>query len=164
MIIRLLESSDWPDVWKMIEPVFRAGRTYPTPPDIEEPEARHYWIDTPEATFVAVDNEKIVGTYYLKPNQVGLGSHVCNCGYIVAEDARGRGIASAMCAHSQEEARERGYKAMQFNLVVSTNKASVHLWKKHGFQTVGTLPSAFHDLECGYVDAYVMFKELKKEE
>jgi predicted N-acetyltransferase YhbS len=69
MIIRLLESSDWPDVWKMIEPVFRAGRTYPTPPDIEEPEARHYWIDTPEATFVAVDNEKIVGTYYLKPNQ-----------------------------------------------------------------------------------------------
>ena len=102
----------------------------------------------------------ILGTYYIKPNQPTLGAHVCNCGYIVAEQARGRGIASAMCEHSQREAATRGYRAMQYNLVVSTNDVAVQLWIKQGFEIIGTLPNSFRHAQRGYVDAHVMFKQL----
>jgi L-amino acid N-acyltransferase YncA len=160
MIIRSFDEHDWPAVWRIIEPVFRAGETYPFPPNITEKEARRFWIEAPAATYVAVDeNDNVLGTYYIKPNQPGLGSHVCNCGYIVAEHARRRGIASAMCEQSQHEARAQGFRAMQFNLVVSTNEASVHLWNKHGFKMIGTLPKAFRHARLGFVDAFVMYKQ-----
>lgn len=162
-MIRLLQHTDWPATWSVIEPVFRAGRTYVYSPEITENEARKVWVDAPLATFVAeVDNE-ILGTYYIKPNQPGLGAHICNCGYIVSEQARGRGIASVMCEHSQREASARGFRGMQYNLVVSTNTSAIHLWKKHGFQIIGTLPGAFQDPERGYVDAFVMFKQIHAE-
>ncbi len=159
--IRLFVGQDWPAVWDIIEPVFRAGETYVYSPDIGEEEAYRLWIEVPEATFVAVDEEgQILGTYYLKPNQPGQGSHVCNCGYIVAQEARGRGIASAMCRHSQEEAVARGFRAMQYNLVVAANEGAVRLWQKLGFDIVGTLPGAFRHPRLGFVDAYLMFKRL----
>lgn len=159
--IRPFERTDWKAVWAVVEPVFRSGETYAFSPDITELEARRVWIDTPTATYVVADPDgRIVGTYYIKPNQPPLGAHVCNCGYIVAEAARGRGIASAMCEHSQAEARSLGFRAMQYNLVVATNAAAIHLWKKHGFTTVGTLPQAFYHRRRGYVDALVMYKLL----
>jgi ribosomal protein S18 acetylase RimI-like enzyme len=159
--IRLCTEKDWTNVWSIIEPVFRAGETYPFSPEITEQEARQAWIEAPLATFVAVGREdNILGTYYTKPNQPTLGAHVCNCGYIVAEHARGRGIASAMCEHSQHEALARGFRAMQYNLVVSTNESAVHLWKKHGFAVIGTLPQAFRHPQFGFVDAFVMYKLL----
>jgi predicted N-acetyltransferase YhbS len=126
MIIRPYQDQDWSDVWAIIKPVFRAGETYAFSPDITEEEAHKVWIEKPEVTFVAVgENEEILGTYYIKPNQPTLGAHVCNCGYIVAEQARGLGIASVMCEHSQGEAATRGFRAMQYNLVVSTNDIAV---------------------------------------
>ncbi len=159
--IRLFREQDWSPVWRFIEPVFRAGETYPYPIDISEQEAYQAWIEKPAWTFVALDeNEDILGTYYIKPNQPGLGAHVCNCGYIVASEARGRGIASAMCVHSQVEALARGFRAMQYNLVVSTNESAIHLWKKHGFELIGRLPQAFQHTKIGYVDAFVMYKLL----
>lgn len=159
--IRPFEKPDWKRTWRIIEPVFRAGETYAFSPDITEEEAHSVWIAKPEATFLAVDNQtNIVGTYFIKPNQPGLGAHVCNCGYIVAEQARGRGIASTMCEHSQHEARSRGFRAMQYNLVVSTNESAVRLWKRHGFELVGTLPEAFRHPSHGYVSAFVMYKRL----
>jgi ribosomal protein S18 acetylase RimI-like enzyme len=122
---------------------------------------RAIWIEAPLAAYVACsDDRTIVGTYMLKANQPGLGSHVCNCGYAVATHARGRGVAAAMCEHSQAEARTFGFRSMQFNIVVSTNEPAVHLWRKLGFRIVGTLPGAFRHAQLGYVDAYVMFKEL----
>lgn len=161
MIIRHYVDQDWIQVWAIIEPVFRAGETYAFSPNITEQEARHVWIEIPEITFVAVrEDDFIVGTYYLKPNQPTLGAHVCNCGYIVTETARGQGIASAMCEHSQREAVKRGYRAMQYNLVVSTNEDAVHLWKKLGFVIAGTLPKAFRHEQLGFVDAFVMYKQL----
>lgn len=162
--IRLFTENDWPAVWDIIEPVFRAGETYAYSPAIGEEDAHHAWIEKPAAAFV-VETEagEIVGTYYLKPNQPELGAHVCNCGYIVAEAARGRGIASQMCEHSQEAARRRGYRAMQYNLVVATNEGAVRLWKKLGFEIVGRLPGAFNHRRLGYVDAFVMYKELVTE-
>jgi ribosomal protein S18 acetylase RimI-like enzyme len=152
----------WASVWRVLEPVFRAGETYAFSPDISEAEARHVWSEVPAATFVALNSgDEVLGTYYIKPNQPALGAHVCNCGYVTAEQARGRGIASAMCEHSQEEARARGFRAMQYNLVVSTNEGAIRLWKKHGFAVIGVLPGAFRHASLGYVDALVMFKQLQ---
>lgn len=159
--IRLAEPQDWPAIWRVIEPVFRRGDTYAFSSAITEAEARTVWMDVPQATFVAVDdNGDVLGTYYIKANQGGGGAHVCNCGYIVSESACGRGIAVQMCAHSQEQAVQRGFRAMQFNFVVSTNEVAVRLWKRQGFEVVGTLPGAFHHPTLGYVDALVMFKRL----
>ena len=159
--IRLVTDDDWPAVWRVLEPVFRAGETYPCSIDISEADARRYWVEVPTATFVAVDGGgEIVGTYYIRPNQPGLGDHVCNCGYIVAEGARGQGVGSALCEHSLQEALARGFRAMQFNLVVATNEASYELWRKYGFTAIGTLPQAFRHAQLGPVDAYVMYKLL----
>ena len=158
--IRPFQSSDWPAVWAVLEPIFRAGETYAYPTDIPEAEARAVWIDKPLATFVAEAGGELLGTYYMIANQPGRGSHVCNCGYVVAEAARGRGIATAMCEHSQAEATHRGFRAIQYNLVASTNQGAVELWRKLGFEIVGILPGAFHHPTAGFVDAYVMFKAL----
>ena len=118
------------------------------------------WTES-KAAFVAVDDDgRIVGTYYLKPNYGGGGSHVCNCGYAVAVEARGKGVAAAMCVHSQQEAVACGYEAMQFNFVVSSNEAAVAVWKRMGFTIVGTLPRVFRHPKFGLVDAYVMHKFL----
>lgn len=159
--IRSYTNADWPAVWEIIEPVFRRGETYAFSPAISEDEARAAWVDKPELTFVAEDAEgNIVGTYYLKPNQPALGAHVCNCGYIVAREARGRGIATRMCEHSQKIALDRDFRAMQYNLVVSTNEGAVRLWQRLGFEIVGRLPGAFKHPRQGYVDAFVMYKAL----
>jgi L-amino acid N-acyltransferase YncA len=159
--IRPIREGDWPAVWEFMAPVIRAGDTYPYAMDMTVNGARDMWIEVPAATYVAEDAQgHILGTYYIKPNQPTLGAHVANCGYIVAEQARGMGIATQMCEHSQLEAVKAGYRAMQYNLVVTTNEASVHLWQKLGFAIVATLPGAFRHAELGYVDAYIMFKNL----
>lgn len=154
--------ADWPAVWHMLEPVFRAGETYVYPRDIPEEEAYAAWIEAPQATYVAKEGERAVGTYYLKPNQPGQGSHVCNCGYVVDASARGKGVASLMCVHSQEEALRLGYLSMQFNLVVSTNEDAIRVWQKNGFDIAGRLQGAFLHPAAGLVDAFVMFKVLGK--
>ncbi|MCC5811635.1 MAG: GNAT family N-acetyltransferase [Ectothiorhodospiraceae bacterium] len=162
--IRTFRPDDWPAVWAVIEPVLRAGETYPLDPAISEADARRAWIETPAATFVAtLPGSGLAGTYYIKPNQPTLGAHVCNCGYIVSETARGEGVASAMCEHSQRQAVSMGFRAMQYNLVVSTNTAAFRLWQRHGFQLVGTLPGAFRHPTAGYVDAHVMYKQLQRQ-
>lgn len=152
---------DWLPVWEILKPVFRAGETYPYAPDISEKDAYQKWVSLPVVTYVVKDDDaRILGTYYIKPNQPTLGAHVCNCGYVVGEAARGQGMASLMCEHSQQIARELGFRAMQFNLVVSTNVVAVRLWKKLGFETVGRLPGAFQHAKHGFVDAFVMYKFL----
>jgi ribosomal protein S18 acetylase RimI-like enzyme len=158
--IREFRSLDWPSVWQIIEPVFRAGDTCAYPPDLTERDARKAWIDSHPATYVAESDGAIVGTYYLKPNQPGLGSHVCNAGYIVSEQARGKGVATLMCEHSQSEAKRMGFRAMQFNIVVSTNESALRLWQKLGFEIVGRLPGAFNHAKLGFVDAFAMYKQL----
>ncbi len=159
--IRPFEERDWPAVWPLLHNTFLAGDTYAFPPESTEAEIHRAWVEIPAATFVACSSTGLVlGTYFLKPNQPGLGSHVCNCGYVVAPEARGRGVASAMCEHSQAEALSMGFRAMQFNLVVATNERAVGLWQKLGFSVVGTLPGAFRHQRLGFVNAFVMFKTL----
>ncbi len=159
--IRHFRDADWPALWRVLEPVFRAGETYAIPIDIDAADARARWVEAPTATYVAFDRcGELVATYYLKPNQGGPGAHVCNCGYIVTSAARGQGIAATLCEHSQAEAARLGFRAMQYNLVVATNASALRLWQRHGFHVAGTLPGAFRHPEQGYVDAYVMFKTL----
>jgi ribosomal protein S18 acetylase RimI-like enzyme len=159
--IRRYQESDWTAVWALLKATFSSGDTYAFPPDSTEAEIHGAWVEVPAATYVACGSDgQLLGTYILKPNQPGLGSHVCNCGYVVAPEAQGQGIASAMCEHSQNEALSMGFVAMQFNLVVSTNERAVRLWKKLGFHVVGVLPRAFRHQRLGFVDALVMYKEL----
>jgi GNAT superfamily N-acetyltransferase len=162
VIIRPYQPGDWQTVWAILEPVFRAGDTYAIPADIAADEARTAWTADQRIVFVAVDevSGQLIGSYYLRPNFAGPAAHICNCGYVVAERARGRGVAAAMCEHSQAEARRRGYRGMQFNLVVSTNYSAVRLWTRLGFATIGTVPEAFRHPRFGFVDAHIMYKAL----
>ena len=160
--IRPFRSADWPAVWPMLQTTFEAGDSYAFAPDSTEAEIRHAWIELPAATWVACDDaaDRVIGTYYLKPNQPGLGAHVCNCGYVVAASAQGRGVAAQMCEHSQRHAVETGFRAMQFNLVAATNERAIRLWLRLGYRVVGTLPGAFRHRRLGFVDALVFYKTL----
>jgi ribosomal protein S18 acetylase RimI-like enzyme len=161
MNIREAMERDFEDIWPIFHEVASAGETYACPRDTIKEEARRLWMEAPRVTFVAEDQGKILGTYYIKTNQAGPGSHVCNCGYMVSSQARGRGIATAMCKHSQKIAIQLGYKAMQFNFVAASNEGAVRLWNQLGFNSVGRLPKAFHHPSKGYVDALVMYKWLE---
>ena len=138
----------------------RRGDTYTYEPETTREQAHSIWMSGGHTTYVACVDGRVVGTYILKPNQPGLGSHVANAGYMVGEDGRGRGVGRAMCEHSLEEARRMGFLAMQFNMVVSANESAVALWKKLGFSIVGTLPQVYRHRELGLVDAYVMHRFL----
>jgi len=153
-------SEDSDEIWEILEPVIRAGETYALDRDLTREQALAYWFSEGYEVFVADDGDQILGTYFLHPNQKGGGSHVANCGYITAALASGRGIARRMCEHSLEYAKSRGFRAMQFNFVVKTNKRAVRLWLSLGFTIVGTLPEAFLHPVSGYTDAYVMYRQL----
>ncbi|WP_260703063.1 GNAT family N-acetyltransferase [Edaphobacter flagellatus] len=158
--IRQAEADDADAIWSIIEPIIRTGEVYTLPREMSRHEALAYWFAPAHRAFVAEDDSGIVGTYYLRANQAGGGSHVANCGYATVAWATGRGVARAMCEHSLEHARSRGFRAMQFNFVIRTNDRAVRLWQRCGFAIVGTLPKAFLHPQAGYVDAYVMFREL----
>jgi ribosomal protein S18 acetylase RimI-like enzyme len=160
MLIRAATVADLSATWPILEPVIRAGETYTLPRDMNCEAALAYWMDAAHEVFVTEEGGEIVGTYFLQANQRGGGAHVANCGYITATQATGRGVARAMCAHSLERARERGFRAMQFNFVVSTNVRAVWLWESCGFAIVGRLPEAFLHPTLGYVDALVMYRTL----
>ncbi len=160
MPIRPAVDDDQEAIWEILEPVIRAGETYALPRDLSRADALAYWLGADRTTFVAVEDGVVVGTYFLRANQLGGGSHVANCGYATGMAAQGRGVARRMCLHSLDYAREAGFRAMQFNFVVSTNHRAVGLWESLGFETVGRLPGAFLHPVHGAVDALVMFRRL----
>ena len=160
MVIRPAANRDSNAIWAIMEPIIRAGETYALPRNMDKAGALAYWLSDEREVFVTEDNGDIVGTYCLQANQKGGGAHVANCGYMTAVRATGRGVARAMCAHSLDRARERGFRAMQFNFVISTNQRAVRLWQSFGFEIVGRLSDAFLHPTEGYVDAYIMYRHL----
>jgi len=158
--IRPARAADDDAIWAILQPIFREGETYPIPRDLTRAEALAYWLNAGHAVFVAQAGGRVAGSYYLRANNRGGGAHVANCGYAVAPDARGRGVARAMCAHSLEQARERGFIAMQFNFVIASNQRAVSLWQTCCFSIVGRLPEAFAHPRLGLVDALVMMRKL----
>src|SRR5450631_1444732 len=156
LTIRAATGADGDAIWAILEPTFRAGETYPIPRDIGRADALAYWQTPGHTVFVAEDSGRIVGTYYLRANNRGGGAHVANCGYMVAAAAMGRGVARAMCEHSLRQARQRGFRAMQFNFVIASNERAVRLWQACGFTIAGRLPAAFAHPRLGLVNALVM--------
>jgi L-amino acid N-acyltransferase YncA len=158
--IRSATSEDRDAIWNIFHAVVAAGDTYAFDPKMSRDEALTYWFRADTHTYVAQRDGCVVGTYILKTNQPSPGSHVANAAFMVASDAQGSGVGRRMAEHCLEEARRFGFRAMQFNFVVSTNKAAICLWKHLGFNIVGTLPGAFRHPKRGYVDVYVMFRSL----
>lgn len=155
--------ADWPAVWSVLEPAFRAGESYPLPRDVDEEGAKAYWIKRDGFNAVARDDEgSVAGVYYLRPDQGGPGNHVCNAGYVIAPGARGKGYAVELCLESQARARAMGFRAMKFNLVVANNDAAVRAWLRAGMEIIGTARGAFRHPTAGYVDAHIMYKDLIK--
>ncbi len=161
--IRAATDSDFDGIWRIFHAVVVEGGTYAFDPETTQEEAFRVWLSPNHRTYVATNEGVIVGTYILKQNQPGLGSHVANAAFMVDPGAQGQGLGEAMGRHALEEAKRLGYRAMQFNFVVSTNERAIRLWKRLGFSIVGTLPEAFRHRSLGYVDAYVMFHSFAKE-
>jgi ribosomal protein S18 acetylase RimI-like enzyme len=159
MLIRPAIPGDDAAIRQIITPIIRAGETYALPADWTEAEALAYWRSPGHTVFVA-DDGVVMGTYYLRPNQLGGGDHVANCAFMTATSAAGRGVATAMCAHALDFATAIGYAAMQFNFVVSNNTRAIALWQRFGFEIVGRLPGAFRHPTMGVVDALVMHRKL----
>ena len=160
LAIREIGADGFTRAWPIFRAIVAAGDTYSYPPDIDEARACALWTTPPSRCFVAERDGEVLGVYMLRPNQPGLGDHVANCGYMVAAEARGQGIASTLCEHSMDEARRAGFTAMQFNFVVASNAVAVKLWLRHGFQIVGTVPGAFRHTTLGPTDIYVMHRFL----
>jgi len=160
LTIRPARPDDANVIWAILEPIIRAGDVFALPRNLDREDALAYWLSPGHEVFVAEGAGEVLGSYYLRPNQPGGGSHVANCGYMTAWAATGRGIAGAMCAHSLAHAKDRGYRAMQFNFVVSTNQRAVRLWQRMGFEIAGRVPNAFAHPSLGDVDALVMHRVL----
>ena len=158
--IREATEADWPDLWAMFQEVAGGGDVFAYDESTTESIARTLWFMPPSVPFVAQENQLLVGSYFVRPNQPGRGSHVANGGYMVLPEARGQGIASLLCEHSLNTARRLGFSAMQFNFVVASNTAALRVWDKHGFAVVGRIPQAFRHKELGFVDALVMYRVL----
>lgn len=160
MNIRKAIESDYEKVWEIFSKVIETGDTYIFNPKTPKNDLRKHWFANYMQTFVAEENGTIYGTYIIKPNQIGLGDHIANCSYMVSPISQGKGIGKQLCEHSIQIAKENGYKGIQFNIVVSTNKAAIELWNRYGFEIIGTTPKGFRHAELGLVDTYIMYKSL----
>ncbi len=158
--IRRANPADWEEIWPILHAVVASGDTYAYPPEIDKEEAFVAWYGPKSIVYVSLLEGIIVGTYILRPNMPGQGSHVANASFMVHPQWQGRGLGKAMGLHALEEAKKADYKAMQFNLVVSTNKEAMALWKNLGFSIVGTLPKSFRHQKLGLVDAFIMHRFL----
>ena len=159
-IRRANKEADYDKVWEIFRVVISTGDTYVFDPNTPKDSLQKYWFADYMDTFVAVDNDEILGTYIIKPNQIDLGDHIANCSYMVNPKHQRRGTGNLLCEHSINYAREKGFLGIQFNIVVSTNEAAVKLWQKFGFKIIGTTPKGFRHRDLGLVDTYIMYKDL----
>ena len=158
--IRAATDTDKPEIWKIINAVISRGDTYVFEPETPRDEMLDYWFAPEKHVYVAEEEGKIVGTFWLKPNYPGLGSHVCNAAYMVAPDMSGRGVGRKMAEFSLDEARRLGFTAMQFNFVVKSNIFAVKLWQVIGFEIIGEIPDAFDHRVNGLTNALIMYRKL----
>ncbi|MEM7299107.1 MAG: N-acetyltransferase [Bacteroidota bacterium] len=161
MKIRKASYHDYDDIWEIFSEVISSGDTYVFSEHTPKEDLKKHWFGENMQTYVIEDQGLILGTYILKPNHVGRGKHIANASYMIKGSVRGKGLGGLLCAHSVEEAKKAGFKAMQFNLVVATNEGAIKMWKKYGFEIVGTIPNAFDHAKKGLIDAFVMHRSLE---
>ncbi|MET8258461.1 GNAT family N-acetyltransferase [Micromonospora sp. NPDC005205] len=160
MLIREFVDRDWSQVWPIIEEVIRAQETFPYDPAMTAEQSYGMWVEAaPARTVVAVDGERVLGTAKMGANRPGPGAHVSTASFMVAADARGRGVGTALCRDALTWARQQGYAGMQFNAVVESNGSAVRLYRREGFEVVGTVPGAFRHPTLGRVGLHVMYQE-----
>lgn len=159
-MIRKATIKDINHVWEIFHEVIQTEDTHVFYANTPKDDLKKHWFATYMHTYVYEENNQILGSYYVKPNQIDLGSHIANAGYIVSPKAQGKDIGKKLCEHSLQLAKKLGFIGMQFNIVVSTNKPAVGLWQKFGFKIIGTTPKAFNHRTFGLVDAYIMYREL----
>jgi L-amino acid N-acyltransferase YncA len=150
-------------LWAIFQAVIAPGDSFVFETDMSREEAMAYWFRSDTHPWVALHGSRIVGSYIFRANQPGRGAHVANASFMVSPEARGLGVGKRMGEHCLAEASRLGFRAMQFNIVVSTNEVAVRLWQQLGFSIVGTLPGAFRHARLGWVDAYVMFRQLEQQ-
>jgi ribosomal protein S18 acetylase RimI-like enzyme len=158
--IRKAVEKDKAQIWKIIKEVISTGDTYVFASDSSKEKMMSYWFSADKKTYVALDENEIVGTFYLKDNQPDLGSHIANAGYMVSPETRGKRVGRQMAEFSLVEAKRLGYQAMQFNFVVKSNETAVKLWINLGFEIIGEIPDAFRHAEKGLTNAFIMYKRL----
>ncbi len=158
MILRKAVRDDFDCLWTVLEPVFRAGDTYAIDPNISRGDALTYW--TKHHCYVAERDGNLLGTFYIRPNQQGGGAHVCNCGYITAKRAQGKGVAREMLSFSLQEAKRLGFEAMQYNFVLASNTRAIDTWLRAGFAEIGRIPMAFRLPTGTYTDALILHRFL----
>ncbi|MCX7207299.1 MAG: GNAT family N-acetyltransferase [Proteobacteria bacterium] len=161
MIIAPMNQTLFSQFWPIFSEIIQAEETYAFDPNLNESQAFELWCTLPIETYALVEDSVVLGSYYIKANASGPGAHVCNCGYMVASAARGKGVAKALCQHSKQRALALNFKAMQFNAVVSSNTVAVALWQKLGFEVVGRVPKAYRHKQLGFVDTLVMYQWLE---
>ncbi|WP_046006361.1 GNAT family N-acetyltransferase [Pseudoalteromonas rubra] len=159
-MIRIMTQSDFQRFWPTFKAVIEQQETYAFDPDMSQQAAYALWCEKVDCAYVMVEGDEILGSYYLKANAMGPSNHICNCGYMVTTQARGKGVARTLCEHSQNEAKARGYLAMQFNSVVASNQVAVQLWQRLGYQIIGTIPKAYRHPRLGFTDSHIMYKWL----
>ncbi len=160
IIIKEASENQFDEIWTIFQDVVKDADSYPYPPNIKKEEAKKLWFAKDARVYIAYLDGEPVATRYIVPNKVGLGSHVANTGVMIDRKYRGKGLGKHMMEFAINKARELRFKAIQVNLVVCTNTASIKICQKYGFEIIGTLPKAFHYKQKEYVDAYVMYKLL----
>jgi GNAT superfamily N-acetyltransferase len=161
MEIRPFIATDWPEVWPIVRDIVRAADTYVYDPAMTEAEARAIWIEKPPGlTVVAREDERILGSAKMGPNRPGPGSHIATASFMVAAEARGRGVGTALCRYALDWARGRGFAGMQFNAVADSNRGAIEIYRRLGFDVVGTVPGAFAHPTLGRVGLHVMYRAL----
>lgn len=158
--IRKAQEKDQDAIWEISREVIATGDTYTFSPDSTKEQMLAFWMGKDRHTYVAVENEEVLGMFLIKDNQPGLGAHIANAAYMVSEKAEGKGVGKSMCLYSLDEAKRLGYLAMQFNIVIKSNERAVKLWQKLGFQIIGEIPEAFRHKQLGLTNAYIMYRKL----
>ncbi len=160
LTIRKAIQADKEEIWKILKEVISKGDSFAFNPNTSKEKMMAYWMESEKHTYVAILDNTVVGSFFIKANQPGLGSHIANAGYVTSPLASGKGIGKAMGQFSLKEAKRLGYKAMQFNIEVKSNERAVRLWQSLGFKIIGEIPEAFNHQTLGMTNAYIMYQKL----
>lgn len=144
------------DIWNE---VVRDGVAFPQEDELGSADGAAFFTGQ-SACGVAAEGGQVLGMYILHPNNVGRCGHIANASYAVGSAARGRHVGRALVLDSLAQAKELGFRIMQFNAVVAENAPARHLYESLGFTQLGTIPGGFRMPDGSYADICPYYREL----